>query len=786
MMDKKFEQAINNYSSRIKTITDYVQVVRKMPGMYCGGIGNRGFLSLIREVYQNSIDQVEDPHSPADTVYLYYNEITKEVKVMDNGLGFPFEDIERMITTPNTSKNYEKRDFEYSSGLHGVGLKVTNALSSILIAESYRYDGKAIRFTTVEGKPDPSKKHNPEDIPNKDKKQGSSIYFVPTEVLGDITLSWKSVYRLMKNILSLTEIGSKVIFEAVDSNNQMYKETIVNTKGIITNLVEKVSRPMCKPIVFHHDTGKMKLDIAFLYDAGTGEDGPESVENVIAFCNMCPTEGGDHIEGSLDGICRWFCNYMNKIFLNNQKSKNKTTVQPVDIKCGLNVMISGALLEPIFVGQAKETLSSPEMGEFCKNVIMDGLEEWSKTNPQELLKLCKYFKDIADARIKASAEKVKIVKKYEENVLTGYPRKFARPLKQNKEFIIVEGDSAAGIVKKARDVNTQGIFPIRGKIINAFTHSKATVFNNEEIQGINKILFNGPYRRQFDPMKDIQWEKIIIMADADVDGAHIAALIERYFLLYLPEVIKAGKLYKAVPPLYSISKGKGNEYFTKNYDFVKYVQKELVAQNNFCHKNGNKMSSSESTLFFMNNQDYVYWLETVAHTYAVEPKLLEMAIYNYYKKDKLSTIEKNLKKAYRFMSVEKIKDTIVYTGTISEANTLFMNDRLITDCKPVLSIIEKNSDLYYLMNNKVYTIYDCMKLFETSQPSHVQRYKGLGEMNDDQIAISTLLPDSDRMLIRYTIDDIKEEVDVVRKYESDLSQLLPKASTHITRQDLLD
>ena len=102
-MDKKFEQAINNYSSRIKTITDYVQVVRKMPGMYCGGIGNRGFLSLIREVYQNSIDQVEDPHSPADTVYLYYNEITKEVKVMDNGLGFPFEDIERMITTPNTS-----------------------------------------------------------------------------------------------------------------------------------------------------------------------------------------------------------------------------------------------------------------------------------------------------------------------------------------------------------------------------------------------------------------------------------------------------------------------------------------------------------------------------------------------------------------------------------------------------------------------------------------------------------------------------------------------------------
>lgn len=783
-MDKKFENAVDNYSKRIKTITDYVEVVRKMPGMWCGGIGNRGFLSLIREVYQNSIDQVEDPASPANSVYLYYNEITHEVKVMDNGLGFPFDDIERMITTPNTSKNYVKKDFEYSSGLHGVGLKVTNALSSTLIAESYRYDGKAIRFTTKEGKPINGK--NPVNIPNKTHIQGSSVYFIPCEeVLGEITLSWKTVYRLIKNILSLTKIGSKVTFEIVDAQGKSYHEDIINDRGIITNLVDKIKRPMCTPIVFHQDTGKMKLDIAFMYDAGD-KDGPESSENVIAFCNMCPTEGGDHIEGSIDGICKWFCNYLNKIYLNNQKNtKNKTVVLPVDIKCGLNVMISGALLEPIFVGQAKEILSSKEMGEFCRSVVMNGLEEWSKTAPQELLRLCKYFKDIADARIKSSAEKIKIVKNYEENALTGYPRKFARPLKQNKEFIIVEGDSAAGIVKKGRDVNTQGIFPIRGKIINAFKATRESVFNNEEVQGINKIILNGPYRRDFDPIKDVQWEKIIIMADADVDGAHISALLLRYFLLYMPKIIEAGKLYKSVPPLYSIPKGKGTEYFTRNYDFIKYVQKKLVADNNFCHKNGNTMTNKEATLFFMNNEDYVYYLETIAHTYAVEPKLLELAIYNYYNKTNLSTIQKNLKKIYRFMDVKQIKDTVVYMGTISEANTLFMNDRLIKDCGPVLSIMKKNSDFYYLMNGNPFTIYDCMKLFENSQPSHVQRYKGLGEMNADQIAASTLLPNSDRMLIRYTIDDIKEEVETVRQYESDKSQLLDKVE-NITRQDLLD
>ena len=781
-MDKKFESSVNNYSKRITTITDPIEVFRKMPGMYCGGIGNRGFLSLIREVFQNSIDQVEDQNSPANQVYLYYNEITKEVKVMDNGLGFPFDDIERMITTPNTSKNYKKKLFEYSSGMHGIGLKVTNALSCKLIAESYRYDGKAIRFTTIEGKS--IGKNNPESIPNKTHMQGSSVYFIPYEGLGEITLKWQVVYKLIKNILSLTKLGSKVVFEAVDIQNKPYKEEMINTKGIITNLVEKVRNPMCKPIEFHQDNGEMKLDIAFMYDGGD-KDGPEPRENVIAFCNMCPTDGGDHIEGSLDGISRWFCNYMNKIFLNNQKTKNKLSVLPIDIKCGLDVMISGALLEPTFVGQAKEILSSPPMGDFCKKIIMDSLEEWSKINPQDLLKLCKYFKDIADARVKASAEKVKIVKKYEENVLTGYPRKFARPLKQNKEFIIVEGDSAGGLAKKARDVNTQGIFPIRGKIINAFSHSKEKVFSNEEIQGINRILFNGPYRKVYDPIKDIQWEKIIIMADADVDGAHIAALIERYFLLYLPDIIKAGKLYKAIPPLYSIPKGKGVEYFTKNYDFVKYVQRRIVSENDFRHKNKDIMTSKESTLFFVTNQDYLYYLEMIAHTYAVEPKLLELALYNYYNKTSVSNIQKELKKQYRFMDVSKIKNTLVYSGVINEANTLFMNDRLINDCKPVLSIIQKNQDIYYFMNNKLFTIYDCMQMFENSQPSHIQRYKGLGEMNDDQLAVSTLLPDSDRMLIRYTIDDIKEEVETVRKYESDLSQLLDKTSI-ITRQDLLD
>ncbi len=782
-IDDKFKEQVDSYKNKIVTLKDFVTAVRKMPGMYCAGKGNKGFLSLIREIYQNSIDQIINPDIPANHVDLYYNEITNEVMVSDNGLGFPFDDMVRIATAHHTSKNYTKQKGEYSSGLHGSGLKVVVALSTECIIESYHYSGKAKRLELSEG----YVVKEPYDIPNKECRQGSVVKFIPsTEVLGELTLEWQSVYKLVKRILSLTPIGSEVNFKAIDINGVEHNEFIVNKDGFITELINNVKYPMCKPIIISEDTGEMRLDIAFTYDTG-GDRGPDVDEKITAFCNMCPTIDGPHIKGAIDGICRWFLLYMNNIYLNGQKSKNKLKIINQDIKSGLNVMISAFCLEPIFVGQAKEVLSNVEMEPFCKDVIMRGLDNWSKSNPSDLQKLAKFFKDIAEVRMKAEGEKVKIVKKYQANALTGLPSNFARPTKRNVEFVIVEGDSAGGSAKDGRNNEIQGVFKIRGKIKSAFQCSYKEFMSNTEVQGIIHVILGGKeYTRKFDPYKDVEWEKIIFMADADVDGAHINALLLRFFVLYMPQLIEAGKVYRAVPPLYSIKAGGKTHYFTDQIDFVRYVQKFFSQAASLSYIDSKQaLSNKDITVLLMRNEEYVYEIERISKTYAVDPKLLEMALFQYYNKTAFPALRKELKKEFRFMDVNKENNTIIYEGIIGKSNILFMNDRLVNDCKRVLNIIKHNTSLFYNMNGEVSSIYDIMKKFENSIPNSIQRYKGLGEMNADQIADSTLLPTSDRTLIRYTLEDAKEELEAIREYESDLSKLFPLVG-NVKRADLLD
>lgn len=787
-LSQEQKHSIDNYSKQIVTLKDTVMAIRKMPGMYSAGLGNTGFLSLIREIFQNCIDQVLDPNSPANMTSLYYNMNTLEVIASDNGMGFPFNDMIRMATSQHTSKNYVKEKGQYSSGLHGSGLKVVNALSTSCIIESYHYSGKAKRLELEEG----YVKREPYDIPNKGSAQGSTVKFIPsTEILGELSLDWLEVYTLIKRIVSLTPLGTRVEFVAIDTNGVEHRESIVNADGIITELIETVRNPMCKPIIISEDNGEMKIDLAFVYDGG--ENGPDMNEKVTSFCNMCPTQVGPHISGTVDGICKWFTTYMNQIYLSSQngtnKRKQKLSVIASDIKVGLNIMLSGACLEPVFNGQAKEILTNKEMGLFCKDVISRALDQWSKNNPSDLSKLARYFKDIAELRMKEEGEKEKIVKKYQANTLTGYPRNYTRPTQVKDEIIIVEGDSAGGTAKEARDPKCQGIFKIRGKIKSAFKHNYKEFMSNAEVQGIiNVVLDRKEYKRNFDPYEDVPWNKIIFMADADIDGAHISTLLLRFFLLYMPQLLEAGKVYKAIPPLYGIEKdGKVARYITDPVEFAKFSNKAFSKSNTLEHvdaRNG-KLTTKDIILFLMNNEDYIYELTTNADNYAVNPRLLEMALFQYYNKTAYPALRKELRSEFRFMDTIKENNTLVYEGIIGDSNTLFVNDKLIKDCRKVLDIIGKNDYLYYNMNGEISSIYQIMTKFSKSVPSNIKRYKGLGEMDGDQLAVSTLLPNSDRMLVRYTLEDAKREIEIVREYESDKSKLFPLIGT-VKREDLLD
>lgn len=513
-LSQEMIDSINNYGEEIKTLKDFVTACRLRPGQFIGPINGPGFLNMMREIFQNSFDQLIEKDSPCDWIRFFYDERTLEVVIEDNGKGFPFNDIYRILTAQYTSKNYEKKPYNYSSGLNGIGAKVVNALSEVFIVESYRYDGKAIRVEFHKGYPVSEK---PKSILNKEKRQGSKVSFIPDqEVMGEMNLEWKMIYKLIKQIVSLGPIGAKVEFEAIDINGKRFTETIINKDGIITDLIMKVKHPLIKPIIISADDGFRKVECAFCYDSGD-EQGPFDDVLVTSFSNFCPTIKGTHVDGCIDGITRWFTNYMNTIYLANQKAKDKLKIIAVDIKVGLNIMISAAHLEPVFTGQAKEILSNSDMLGFCKETIMKGLDNWAKANPQDLARLSRFFKDIAEVRQKSEASKAKIVTKYQSNVITGLPAKYIRPLgKEDIELIIVEGESAKGTVETGRDKYKQGVFPIRGKIINAFKNSRQTFFNNEEVQGITRIILGSDYKRGFD-VKDCKVNKVIFMADADVD-----------------------------------------------------------------------------------------------------------------------------------------------------------------------------------------------------------------------------------------------------------------------------
>ena len=473
-LSEEQKKLIDNYGDSIKTLKDFMTAVQERPGMYIGARGTRGFRTMIREIVDNAVDTIIDPDSPGDWFSITYNQNTREVTVTDNGRGLPHDEIIRILTTQHTSKNFTPVPYHYPSGLNGVGAKIVNGLSKVFVVESYKYDGTAVRVEFNKGYP---KTNKPVSIPNKDKKQGTMIYFIPNEeIMGDMDLHWEALYAFIKQKLSLGPVGMLCDFTAIDNTGKIHSERIINKDGIMTDIIMKVKSPIIKPIVCHRDDGYHKLDIAFCFDsAETNLDFDENI-NITAFSNMCPTAKGTHIKGSLNGICKWFCKYMNSIYLLNQKSKEKLVIIPNDVRNGLFIMISAAHLTPDFTGQAKEELSNPDMEAFCYDTIMSGLDEWSKSNPQDLAKIAKFIKEMGDVRVKQSKEKEKIVQKYSSSSATaGLPRKYKRPTgKTGIELYITEGDSAMSTVLKARDDRYQGK---RIYIIHAHHCSNTVIVN---------------------------------------------------------------------------------------------------------------------------------------------------------------------------------------------------------------------------------------------------------------------------------------------------------------------
>lgn len=782
------KKAIDNYGNSIKTLQTFVEMVRTRPGMYIGPIGNGGYLNMFREILQNSIDQLVSPESPCDWIRVYVDDRDHRIIIEDNGMGIPFSDMERIFTKQHTSKNFTKVLYQYASGLNGVGAKVVNALSALFNVESYHYSGNAKRMELRDGKIIKA----PFDIKSESGKQGTKIEFIPQEeVLGTITLTWKSLYHLTRLISSLTQLNSIIYFEAVDIDGNVFSEKIVNEDGILANLIMKTTSPIIKPIHIFYDTGVMRAEVAMTWASATEKlldsQGFNAPYSITTFSNWCPTrnEGSTHFEGFMDGVASWFTNYMNKFYL-SEKSKVKITRN--DCFEQLCAMVSVAHLEPEFIGQSKDILSNNDMKPFVRDSVKAGLDEWAKSNPQDLQRVCKWIKDVATARMRSEDYKVNIKVK-DASKLTGLPFKYEPPTgNEDLELVIVEGDSAGGHAKSARDPKRQGIFPIRGKILNPFGNSMKKCLQNEEIKGLIAIIANGKYGKNFDARK-CKFKKIIFMADADVDGAHIATLLLRVFLVFFPGLIESGIVYKAVPPLYAIKKGNNAQYFVDNNDFNDYKQNLFIRKNEVMSLDGKKLTGAQVKSIFNDNDEYLYELNRVADNYSLDPNILELVLNCYIKKPVFNNKEliKELNKAYRFNKTVYNKDTdtlYIEVYTNNNAYCLYFNTILITDCVKVIPYLQNTSNTHLILNGNVVSLYNFIKAFESiGDIKGMSHFKGLGEMDEEDLA-DCLRPDGNRTICRYTTSDVNADIEAIREYESDKSKIL-KFLGVVKRSDLI-
>ena len=762
----------------IRVIDNDVDAVRKLSDVYIGATRNPGYLNMYREILQNSTDIINKHFTNNLNIIVSYDERNHNIIVEDNGPGLPLNMLTVAFGVLHASSNYDKKEGSgnYSSGKNGMGGTIVNYLSKFFVLESFRADGSAAMARYEEGILKENKK-----IKCPKGKTGLRTSFSPSDLMYPIDIPVNELLDLTWKLCNLSRIGTCIIFNWIDTLGRAHTEKIVNKSGIHELLSKLCERPVINPIAFSEDNGTMKLEFLLTYDIKNMDD-----MEIMGFVNTCPTTTIDstHTEGFIDGVIRFFRNYMNKIYLANSKKKNLQITAP-DIRTGLRAVVSAWHLFPLFTGQSKETFSKEDMKPFAAECTIKALEQWSQNNPNDLQKICKYLKDVAEIRLKSEGEKIKISDKYTTSAVTGLPSKFKKPNKMNQPFelIITEGDSAASGIENNRDKETQGIFPIRGKLPNAFQTPVKKFFQNEEIASILKIIGYNSYSSKFDPDK-LRVSKIIIMSDADADGSHIECLVMMFFLRYLPFIIEKGILYGAKPPLYGLRISKDEvKFFNDNYEYVEYVQNSFCKLNEIHNYKNKALTKREIIKTLGDNYEYPAMLEEVCDNHTINPKVLEFVLFNIKNISHYDKFKKAVESKFRFCKVSRENGVIIIRGLVDKTSqTVFCTEALLQQCKPILKLIDR-SDNYFIVNHNKISLYELMRLFRDYEPK-ITRYKGLGEMPPKLLGQSTVIPGYGRTLRQYTIDNVKKELEYVRMMQDDKAAFLKDVGT-IKREDII-
>ena len=550
-----------DYGANQIQILEGLEAVRKRPGMYIGSTSARGLHHLVYEVVDNSIDE-------ALAGYCTHVEVTihkdNSITVTDNGRGIPVDmhesgkpAVEVVLTVLHAGGKFGGSGYKVSGGLHGVGVSVVNALSTSMDVKVKR-DGKVYEISFAKGVT-----KEPLHVVGETAETGTYVHFLPdTEIFDETVYDYDTLRHRLRE---LSFLNRGITITLTDERGEEVRKEVFYFEGGISSFVEHLNRNKevinPEPVYFNGTKDTTVVEIALQYNTSYSE-------NIYSFVNNINTEeGGTHLAGFKSALTRAANDFARRqgIIKNNDDN-----LQGEDIREGLTCVISIKLREPQFEGQTKTKLGNSEVRGIVDSIVTEGLSEYFEENPAISKKIIE--KSIMASRAREAARKAReLTRRKNALEVSSLPGKLADcSVKdpEQAEIYLVEGDSAGGSAKQGRDRRFQAILPLRGKILNVEKARLDKVLNNEEIRTMITAFGSG-IGEEFDITKR-RYGKIIIMTDADVDGAHIRTLLLTFFYRYMKPLIENGHVYIAQPPLYQIRKGRSHWYT--------YSDEELAAK----------------------------------------------------------------------------------------------------------------------------------------------------------------------------------------------------------------
>ena len=772
------------YSSESIKVLKGLEAVRKRPGMYIGDTDDgSGLHHMVYEVVDNSIDEALAGFCNSIIVKINSD---GTITVNDDGRGIPVDlhkgekksAAEVIMTQLHAGGKFDQNSYKVSGGLHGVGVSVVNALSEWLELTISR-EGKKYFIKFLDGKPESSLKEK-----GSTQESGTEITFMPSKKTFSQTNF--DFNKLESRLRELAFLNSGVNIKLVDDRKDETKISELSSRGGLKAYVSFLDKSresiVNQPIFFQGSSENISLELALQWNKSY-------YEHCLVFTNNIPQrDGGTHLAGFRSALTRTVNSAINNLGLSK---KDKISLTGEDAREGLTCILSVKVPDPKFSSQTKDKLVSSEVRPVVESIVAENLTNWFEENPKDAKAVITKIFEAAAAR-EAARKAREVSRKNSAFEISSLPGKLADcqdKSAENCELFIVEGDSAGGSAKQARDRKNQAVLPLKGKILNTEKARPDKAVSSAEIATLIQALGTG-FKPDF-KIEDLRYHKIIIMTDADVDGSHIRTLLLTFFYRHMPDLVKSGYVYIAQPPLFRIKKGKTELYLKDDKELENFLIDDLVQQACLFKASGDAVKGKELANIFSvlinldkllnqmcgGNGGYYFLLEqsTISNLFSLDN-------FNTEKKAK-ETIDYLLKR----LNLRETQWTAEFK--MNESVTFFKNENKVVE-KFVIDLVDfenidyvslKNySELiqeYFLSNSKlkisdeehdIFTPRDLLKkgLDQSKKGVTLQRYKGLGEMNPDQLWETTLDPEF-RSILKVEISDAQRADEIFEELMGD-------------------